>query len=102
MGRTVTVACSVPNGVTLRLMERRFDDGTGYKPMVRVGDPVVLKGPSTAQGGVNNHVGEGAHVMNEGIDHEWIEKWLKQNEKSPLVIRKDIFIAEDAEPRPTT
>ena len=97
--RTVTVFCRVANGVELCLFRPGYDDGTGsgYHPVLHVGAPVVLKGPSARGAGANDgalHKFDG--VPNE-VDAEFWVAWAKQNALNPLFANGLIFAAPDGE-----
>lgn len=78
--KTVTVLCAVPNGVVLQLMGSLPDD-EGRPRRISVGPRVELVGPKPSHGhGLRT---DGA-VRNEGVDEEFIRRWLKDNEGSPL------------------
>jgi hypothetical protein len=79
----VRVACTIVNGVELRLSDRTFDDGTGMRHAVPVGEPVRLNGASALPAGAGNP-GDGAAGVTE-VDAEWWGKWLEQNQGSPLL-----------------
>jgi hypothetical protein len=92
--RKVTrVRCRVPNGIQISLLEPR-DDGTGFKQMRRVGDPVTLAGPRALGA---EHVDP--HSETE-VDAEWWDAWLKQNAKNPLVLDGLVSPVEDDDKEP--
>jgi len=84
MADTIKVACRIPNGLTLQLYERRFDDGTGQKPQAMIGKPVVIKGPPH---------GSSAFVITE-VDRDFAAKWFEQNPDHPAVLSKAIHAEE--------
>lgn len=87
MGK-VRVACRQINGVTIALFKPGYDDGTGsgYKPIVRDGDPIVLKGPSALHTGAGNTEGAGLEAGITHVDADFMERWLAQNkDKNPLL-----------------
>lgn len=96
MTETVTVACSVVNGISLRLTRPGEDDGTGYRPPRLSGLDVRLMGPSARGAGTNNgfRAAPGRAVMNEDIDVEFMKEWLEQNRLNPLVMGGSIFVVE--------
>lgn len=80
--RMVKVACSVVNGIAIRLSEPGYDDGTG-KPARAAGGYVTIPGPSSLNTGVNNTVSY-EPVVSE-IDADFIERWMEANQKNPMV-----------------
>lgn len=83
----VKVACTVPNGITLRLYKSGYDDGTGdgVKPMVYDGDQVRLAGPSSLHTGAHATARGDIEPTLTEVDGEWWAKWIKQNENNPAV-----------------
>lgn len=63
--KTVTVNCSVPNGVQIRLHSPAVHD---HAPQLPTGE------------GINLQQGQ-----NTGIDKEWFEEWLAQNKSLSIV-----------------
>lgn len=87
MGK-VKVACRQINGVTIALFKPGYDDGTGsgYRPIVRDGSPVVLKGPSSLHTGAGNTGGAGLEAGITEVDADFMERWIAQNkDKNPLL-----------------
>lgn len=80
--RMAKVACSVVNGIAIRLSEPGYDDGTG-KPARAAGGYVTIPGPSSLHTGVNNTVSY-EPVVSE-IDADFIERWMEANQKNPMV-----------------
>lgn len=62
---TVNVTCSVPTGVQLR---RHSPAAHEHAPQLPTGEGYVLKQGS-----------------NPGVDKEWFDGWMKENENSSLV-----------------
>jgi hypothetical protein len=93
MADKTTLYCGFPGGVELQLCELRDEGYTGLKQMVRVGDPVVIPGPGP---------GSTEHVATD-VDAAFLDAWLKQNEKNPLVLSGVLHVqppdrdADDAE-----
>lgn len=83
----IKVACTVPNGLAIRLFKVGYDDGTGdnVKPMIGDGPGIRLHGPSALHTGVSNTGGIGLEPGITEVDAEWWGLWLKQNEKNPFV-----------------
>jgi hypothetical protein len=73
--KTARVACSIVNGVEIRLSSGLRPDG--------IPGSVVLRGPDAVSAGTDNP-GTGAPVVTE-VDDQWFALWLDQNEASPLV-----------------
>lgn len=76
----IKVACSVPNGLELRIM-RQFDDGVGMKH--QVGErSFLLAGPRNTLGGVGSN--DAGAIVSE-VDAETWRAWLAQNPGNPLL-----------------
>ena len=90
MTETVRVACTIPNGIELRLYREGHDDGTGTKPRVPDGDPVFIPGPNSTPTGAHA-TGTLQPVVTE-INAHCMRGWLEQNEKNPFVVRGSIMI----------
>ncbi len=73
---TVTLHCSHPNGVLLRLFEMR-DDGLGF-PYAHLVESL------TVQNGVTH-----------GVDADFFNKWIAQNADNSLVTSGAIHAAEE-------
>lgn len=84
----VRVACTVPNGLALQLLEP-FDDGSGLPAMRRVGPRVVIKGSVSPRSDLAN----GPEITE--IDAEFWEKWLAQNKDTALVTEKAVRLHEE-------
>lgn len=85
MGETrkvVRVACSVPNGIALRLSQEFTE--FGIKGMRLVGDPVILRGPTSPR----SDFSPGEEITD--VDAEFWAKWLAQNARNPLVVNKSL------------
>lgn len=82
------VSCSIPGGIELRLFKRGYDDGAGVRPMVPDGPAFLLPGPETRNAGVGAESG-GAPVITE-VDEKFMDAWLEQNERNPLVANGSI------------
>lgn len=80
--RMAKVACSVVNGIAIRLSEPGYDDGTG-KPARASGSYVTIPGPSSLHTGVNNTASY-EPVISE-VDADFIERWMEANQKNPMV-----------------
>lgn len=72
--KTVSVACDIPNGITLQL-EEMVEGPMGIKTARRVGDPVTLRQGS-----------------NDGVDTAFWDAWLKMHEKDPIVVQGAVRI----------
>jgi hypothetical protein len=101
--KTVKIACSITNGITLQLWQPGYDDGTGDgKKMPRKDGPAVrLNGPSAL------HTGAGAtHRIDvppgeTEVDAEWWGKWKAQNVHNPYFEVGAIHeVEEEAAPLP--
>jgi len=87
---TVTVACKLPNGVELNVMDPySFHEqvmGGGSREVTRYrakGDPVTIKG-NTAPEGVPI-ITHGGYALTSGVDASFWDAWLEQFKDSPLV-----------------
>lgn len=98
----VRVACSVPNGLAIRLFKVGYDDGTGHNPMIWDGPGIRLNGPSALQAGTNNTTGELIEPGITEVDAEWWGLWLAQNAQNPFVGEHMVyeFKPEPGEPGP--
>lgn len=90
--RSIKVRCSVPNGIELRLFAEGHDDGTGHRPMRPTGDPVILRGPSSLDGGIS---GTGTDAVENEIPANFWQAWREQNWQNPLVTSGQIVPVED-------
>lgn len=105
-GRTVVVACklgvawfSIQYCEIVEKFEQNMQGGRTVKEANRVGPVVQLRGTAYPRGTVPEGfppppIMVGGAALNYGIDAEFFEKWLKQNEKNPLVMNKMIFAHE--------
>lgn len=86
--RNVRIACSVPNGIMIRLSRQGYDDGTGdgVRPMIGDGPPIRLAGPAALHTGVNATSGEGLEPGVTPVDAEWWAKWVDQHKLDPLIV----------------
>lgn len=103
MGKTVKVACRVPNGVLIRLQKDGPDDGTG-KPFVAHDGPAIrLAGPSSIHTGAGDPFGSTLEPGYTEVDAEWFARWLDQHKLDPMVTQGFIFEAPpEPEENPTT
>lgn len=95
-GTTVTVACKIPNGLALRIMEAYVDNelvmGGGTREVTKhreVGDPVRIKGNSAPNGTMI--VTHGGYALTTGISADFWELWFEQNKDSALVKNNLIY-----------
>lgn len=99
--RMVKVACSVVNGIAIRLSEPGYDDGTG-KPARAAGGYVTIPGPSSLNTGVNNTTSYDPVISD--IDADFIERWMEANQKNPMVTGGMLVVLHEeqneAEPAP--
>lgn len=72
--RTVKVACSIPNGVQLRLNEPNPDGSGEMRPK---GHPVALSGPSTASAGAGAPVRTDLGPAITEVDEEFWKAWAE-------------------------
>ena len=89
----VKVACSVPNGLAIRLFKVGYDDGTGdnVKPMIGDGAGVRLNGPSALHTGAGNTSPTDLEPGITEVDAEWWGKWLAQNQQNPFVAERFVY-----------
>lgn len=71
---TVSVMCGVPNGLQIRTHSPATHP---FAPQLPTGEGVVLQGGN-----------------NPGIDKEWFDAWLKENENSS-VVQNGLVVASD-------
>lgn len=96
----VKVACLIPNGIMIRRSKQGFDDGTGdgVKPMIHDGPGIRLNGPSSLHTGAGATDRQDLPVAITEVEDEWWAAWLEQNQNSPLVTMKQVYVlSEDAE-----
>jgi hypothetical protein len=105
-GATVTVGCKL--GVPYfdiqlcQIVDKREEGLQGartVKEAIRVGKVVRLRGTAYPRGTIPDGFPErplivAGAAMNFGIDKEWFDEWLKQNERNPLVMNRMIFSHE--------
>jgi len=93
---TVTVACKVPNGLELRVMEGfEWSEpvmGGGTRTAVihrQKGESVKIKGNAAAEGvGIINH---GGYHLTSGVDASFWDAWLEQNKDTMLVTNHLVY-----------
>lgn len=95
-GAVCRVACRVPNGVVIRLSKPGVDDGTGtgLREFAHDGPGIRLNGPSSLHTGAGNTDG---HDLDPGItevDAEWMGKWVAQHALDPLVLQRQVYVAD--------
>ncbi|MHB8272525.1 hypothetical protein [Bradyrhizobium sp.] len=93
----VKVACSVPNGLAIRLFKVGYDDGTGdnVRPMIGDGPGIRLNGPSSLHTGAGNTGGIGLEPGITEVDAAWWAAWLAQNQQNPFVGEKMVYEFKD-------
>lgn len=105
-GRTVIVACKL--GVrafqmqlcqVVEKFQQDMQGGRYVKEAIRVGDVVEIRGTAYPRGTPPKGfppaplIVDGA-ALNFGIDADFFEKWLKQNELNPIVMNRMVFAHE--------
>jgi hypothetical protein len=98
MAGFVTVGCKIPNGVILQLQKLEDYDvpvmGGGVKTekrSVRIGSPVVLRGPGRAIGQepsvpiIGGKWPGYGYALNHNIDADFWAAWCEQNKDSDLL-----------------
>lgn len=91
---TVTVACKIPNGLSLRVGD--FVDVTERSATAAVTtavwrpreNAVEIKGPKRDQYGRDM---EGGYALTHGVPKDFWDQWMKENKDSPLVVNKLIL-----------
>jgi hypothetical protein len=102
----VKVACHHIGGLSIRLFRQGWDDGTGsgIKPIVPVGAPVVLSGPPNRRDSLGtNSSGRVANSFGiTEVDEEFMNEWVAQNSgKNPLLDSGVVYVLkDDAAPEP--
>lgn len=98
---TCTVATKLPHGLHLQLydFETRQEPtmGGGFRDVkvaIPVGDRVTLKGYAHAVDKAPTAPIVGGFGLTHGVSTEFMEKWLEQNEKSPIVKGGFVFISD--------
>lgn len=76
----VTVACSLPTGLVLRLYKPHHDQRTGGMLPDAEAAPVTLK-----------------HGSNQNIDADFMNAWLEENSGSDFVLKKQVYVIEPKE-----
>lgn len=101
MGRLVTVACNLPNGLILQACEFREENvpvmGGGFrleKMGRKVGPAVTVFGNAKPFGGEAKARVVAGYALTENVDADLWEKWLAQNAESDVVKNKLIFAYE--------
>lgn len=96
MSGNVTVACKIPNGLELRVMDSvDFDEpvmGGGTRTVKlhhQVGETIRIKGNSAAHG--IPIVTHGGYALTSNVDADFWDKWLAQNEKMDMVRNRLIY-----------
>lgn len=91
----VKVACRIVNGITIGRYEPGEDDGTGSRPMRRIGAPVHLNGVSGVAAGASDSDGSCAEPGITEVDRDWMRAWMSENQGSDLVRLGCIEILDD-------
>lgn len=100
-GRTVTVACKIPNGMILqlcRMVPQQEQSLTGRREVLiaeRVGTAYIVAGPAypvQPPAGYPRQVQvEGGYALTRGIPAEFWRQWYEQNKESAFVKNGHIF-----------
>lgn len=95
---TVTVACKMPNGVKLELVEMvdRTEPVMGggarrFQQARRTGQFFIVRGPAVPFGTPPNFPIIGGYALTHGIPKDFWDKWCSQNKDSPLLENHIIF-----------
>lgn len=95
--KKVKIACRVVNGTMLQLWRRGPDDGTGFRPMVKDGAAVRLRGPSAHEAGVGStELLESAPIETE-VPKAWADAWFEQNKESTFVTQGLVYVLPEEE-----
>ena len=84
-GRTVTVACKIPNGIVMQLYEMRdgIEPGPGGVRTIKIAhkthDPIKINGPALAFGEMPRFTIICGFALTPGVDAVFWEKWKDQN-----------------------
>ncbi len=106
--RSVTVACKIPNGLTLQLCEERRSTETAQgttRDVVtysKVGDVIIVAGPaypngSTPKGFKRRPDDADGFALTHKVPAEFWEKWIAQNADADYVRSGMIFAYPDIE-----
>ena len=107
-GRTVAVGCKMPGGMLLRVMrmeERSEATQAGYrtfKQATPIGEPVKINGYSRPRDDQGVPIDlpfpvVGGFAITFGVDAEFMETWMEQNQDLDAVRNGLIFIHEKAD-----
>lgn len=101
MPGTLTVACSIPNGLKLRIFEMQKYDvpvmGGGVKEeqrAVQKREPVIIHGPAAPFGMAPAVPVRGGYALTYNVDADFFNDWLKQNKDHDAVKAGLIFAHE--------
>lgn len=101
MASTVTVACKLPHGLILRYFDMVENSepvmGGGmrtYHIAKQRGEPVVIKGYATKWGEHPSIQISGGYALTKGVDADFFEAWLAQNQDHDAVKSGLIFAAD--------
>lgn len=94
---TVTVACAIHGGIVLRLYKE--DRTAGLPQMVADGPSVRLNGPetSTLAGAGNASPSNVAPGLTEGVDAEFMQRWLEQRAGDETVKQGAVYVVQEEE-----
>lgn len=99
-GRTVTVACNLPNGLILRLFKWVDDRGSppdkhGDRPKIAVPDgtkqPVRINGWAIPFGKTPRFIVAGGYALTTGVDKDFWDTWVEQNKGASYLEEKMVF-----------
>lgn len=79
--------------------EQNMQGGRMVKEAIRIGDVVRLRGTAYPRGTPPEGFPDRPEMVNgasltRGVDKDWMEEWMRQHERDPIVINKMIFVAE--------
>lgn len=91
MATTVSVGCKLPHGLKLQLFA--LVEGKAAKA---IGKPVTIKGANATFGESNLIVPVGSFGITDGVDAEFMKKWMHDNRDMEAVKLGQIFVHEKA------
>lgn len=91
----VRVACTIPNGIMIRLQKPGPDDGTGVRMIAHDGPGIRLNGPPGHDTGAGATEPTGLEPGITELDAEWWAAWSKQHAMDPLLTGGHIRVIED-------
>lgn len=101
---TVTVACKIPNGLIIHIEKREKTvepspaGGRTIEVGRRIGEPIVLNGPTNAlTGQPPAHQIVSGYGLTHGVPKDFWDKWIKDNAGLDVVVNGLVFAHEKRE-----